>query len=358
MDVSNNGDGRQTISQILKGLTNPADAMPEGKRKNYEAAIRAKFMAGKKLSIKEIEYARKNMPDLYVQIKRVEALREHLETELENCKSKEEASKVVSTAINSVGKKDPYRMAVINAYQDTFKEFKKSSDYKALPNTDKEAEEKTSGDNNRKNDITYIYSRKDLMSVWNSDRVYGSYDEMTDAIKSYYKVLEGMYEASMSFMPEEGKLTTEQLKADIKASFPQYTQVPVEPGRVIKGKHLLYIDDENMKHMADDIGYRAKVYGLMKSELSCTKGFAYMNSQNKIVRGKMTGSLFKISEKFPYIEGTPYEGLCNYEYAQTEPEVSEEHQNINRPSDNKMVDLYDQAVLTEEQAREILSVEA
>lgn len=358
MDISKNGDERQTISQILKGLTNPADAMAENKRKNYEAAIRAKFMAGKKLSIKEIEYARKNMPDLYAQIKRVEALREQLEIQLKNCQSKEEATEVVSTAINSVGNNDPYRMAVIGAYQDTFKEFRKSSEYKELPDSEEDVDNKKNSDKNHKNDISYIYSRKDLISIWNSNCVYASYDEMTDAIKSYYKVLEGMYEASMSFMPEEGRLTIEQLSIDIKSSFPQYTLVPVEPGSVIRGKHLLFIDNVNMRRMADDIGYRAKVYGLMKSELSCTQGFAYMNSQNKIVRGKMTGSLFKISEKYPYIDGTPYQGLCNYEYVQSEPEVNEIHKKNNKPSDNKMVELYDQAVLTVEQAREILSVEA
>ena len=44
---------------------------------------------------------------------------------------------------------DPARKEIMAAYDDVYKEFRKSDEYKALPNTEKEAKEKAANNKNK-----------------------------------------------------------------------------------------------------------------------------------------------------------------------------------------------------------------
>ncbi|OLA29117.1 MAG: alanine--tRNA ligase [Firmicutes bacterium CAG_194_44_15] len=87
-----------------------------------------KLRSGKKLTSEEMNYLRVKNPQLYAQAARVQAMRENLKKQLENCRSKEEVEKVYGNSVSMVGKDDPMKEAIVAAYDDVMKEFKKILD--------------------------------------------------------------------------------------------------------------------------------------------------------------------------------------------------------------------------------------
>lgn len=142
-----NGKGRDdfNIQTNLMEFLDPTAGMDENEKSAYLERIMQKLKNGKKLSSEEMNYVRAKDPQLYLQAARVQSMRENLKHELENCTSKEAAENAYSTAAGMISDKDPMKEALIAAYNDAAKEFKKSDQYKALPDTEEEAKNKKDG---------------------------------------------------------------------------------------------------------------------------------------------------------------------------------------------------------------------
>ena len=135
-----------------------AENEEEAKQK-LEARIYAKLEAGKPLTQKELQYLRQYNPVLYMQAVRVEQKRKSLKNQLENADSKEEVKNISGAALASVREDDPAKQYVVAAIQETVKEFKESEQYKKLPETEEQAEEKKNKALNRWG-ITYEFGEQ------------------------------------------------------------------------------------------------------------------------------------------------------------------------------------------------------
>lgn len=139
-DIAENAAGSQTqkldafsIQSELMEYLDPTAGLSEEEKKAYEEKIMQKLRSGKKLTSEEMNYLRAKNPQLYVQAARVQAMRENLRNQLENCKSKEEVEKVYGNFTSMISKDDPMKEALVAAYDDEVKEFKKTDKYQALP---------------------------------------------------------------------------------------------------------------------------------------------------------------------------------------------------------------------------------
>lgn len=122
-----------SIQLELMEYLDPTAGLSEEEKKAYEAKIMQKLRSGKKLTSEEMNYLRAKNPQLYMQAARVQAMRENLRNQLENCKSKEEVEKVYGNFTSMISKDDPMKEALVAAYDDELKEFKKTDKYQALP---------------------------------------------------------------------------------------------------------------------------------------------------------------------------------------------------------------------------------
>lgn len=149
--------------------------------------------------------------------------------------------------------------------------------------------------------------------TWNPNKVYTYLEDMNEGFQSYKKQAVSYYSSQISSQGGDGKMSVEELKQEIKEWFPEYTLTNSEPSKVVKGKYYLYIDDSQLKKMASDPAYRAKVYGLMDSELQGKKGYTLQYSDGRNVTSHLTGSIFSLSEKnrkYAGADGIPYLGSC------------------------------------------------
>lgn len=67
--------------------------------------------------------------------------------------------------------------------------------------------------------------------------------------------------------------------------------------------YYLYIDDSQLNKMAYDPAYRARVFGLMDSELQGKNGYALKYTSGKNVTNSIAGSIFSLAEANRSIEG-------------------------------------------------------
>ena len=79
---------------------------------------------------------------MYPYVLRIQLKRKAFEESLKHCKSKEEANDIYNRNLSEVNSDEPMAKAMIAAYDDAMKTFKKSDMYKALPDTNKEAVKK------------------------------------------------------------------------------------------------------------------------------------------------------------------------------------------------------------------------
>jgi hypothetical protein len=142
--------------------------------------------------------------------------------------------------------------------------------------------------------------------------VYGSIDQMTQAIVQAGQRYTESYAARFA-AEGNGAISTDQMIATLKQDFPGYTLVSSEPTDVVKGKSLLYIDDNNLAKMASDPTYRAKVMGLMRRELDSQSVQIRSNDGTGTTRIQMTGMVFSLSDKNPSVDGIPYAGSATSE---------------------------------------------
>ena len=146
--------------------------------------------------------------------------------------------------------------------------------------------------------------------TWNGNKVYTYLEDYNDAAISYGKQAARYYSGITN---QDGAMSVEDLKKQIGEMFSDYTLTSNEPGKVVSGKHYLYIDDSQLKKMANDPAYRAKVYGLMDREYTCANSYTLKYSDGRNVTAHVTGSIFSLSEKnnkYAGADGIPYLGSC------------------------------------------------
>lgn len=149
--------------------------------------------------------------------------------------------------------------------------------------------------------------------VWNPNKVYKYLEDMNQGFQSYKQQAVSYYSSVISRQEGDGTLTEDELKKEIQELFPEYTLTASEPKDVTQGKFYLYIDSSQMKKMASDPAYRAKVYGLMDSELQGKNGYTLQYSDGRNVTSHLTGSVFSLAEsnrKYAGADGIPYRGSC------------------------------------------------
>ena len=141
--------------------------------------------------------------------------------------------------------------------------------------------------------------------AWNPNKVYNCLEDQVSGFAQYRAKATAYYKSNSS-----GKISVDDLKKEISSLFPEYTMTSSEP-RLTKGKNYLYIDESQMRKMAEDPDYRAKVYGWMDGELQGMKGITSKYSDGKNVTWHLTGTVFSLSGKNKKnSEGIPYQGSC------------------------------------------------
>ncbi len=123
----------KTNVERIKEALEKSPFKTEEEKESYERKLNEKIKLGEKLTQREMDYLQRTNPMLYMRVKRVQMQREMLESRLKQCRSKKEVEEVYSQAMSMVHKKDPDKQLVMSAYNNVTKEFKKTKDYKELP---------------------------------------------------------------------------------------------------------------------------------------------------------------------------------------------------------------------------------
>lgn len=137
------------LKEAVDSIFDPTTGMSEEEKKKFVQKLYRKLESGKKLSADEMQYLRKNDPVTYAKAAKVQVLRESLKKQLKSATSKEKAADIYTQAMSRISEDDPAKKELMAAYDDVYKEFKKSNEYKVLPNTEKEAKEKAANNNNK-----------------------------------------------------------------------------------------------------------------------------------------------------------------------------------------------------------------
>lgn len=153
-------------------------------------------------------------------------------------------------------------------------------------------------------------SSNNAKPTWNGKHAYKYLEDMNDAAITYGNKATKYYTTKTM---KDGAMSVEDLKNQIKEMFSDYTLTDHEPRDVVNGKHYLYIDDSQLKKMAEDPAYRGKVYGLMDREMEVGKEYTLTYSDGRNVTSHITGSVFSLCEKnkkYAGADGIPYLGSC------------------------------------------------
>lgn len=133
-----NNSRMDMLRVVVKDFLDPTAGMTDVQRERFVKKLYAKIQSGQKLTPDEMQYLRKYDPVTYMKVARIQAQREAFERQLKSCKSKEEAQELYIDKVTMVPKEDPAREELLAAYDDVYEEFKKSDEYTALPETEKE----------------------------------------------------------------------------------------------------------------------------------------------------------------------------------------------------------------------------
>ena len=118
----------EMINYYLQKTLDCDNEMTDDEKKAMEARIESKLKRGKKLSAKEMEYLRKYNPMMYLRALRIQ-----------QAKSKEQVTNIVSQSLAGISDKDPDKEYMVAAINEVAEEFKKTSAYARLPDTDADA---------------------------------------------------------------------------------------------------------------------------------------------------------------------------------------------------------------------------
>lgn len=129
------------LKEAADSIFDPTTAMTEEQKKKFVQRLYKKLESGKKLTPDELQYLRINDPVTYAKAARIQTLREAFKKQLENAKSKEEAADMYLQNMSRISEDDPAKKELEAAYNDVYEEFKKTENYRKLPETRKEAKE-------------------------------------------------------------------------------------------------------------------------------------------------------------------------------------------------------------------------
>ena len=150
------------LAQYILESGNDVEKMSEEDRSRMDAQITAKLQSGKKLSQKEMDYLRKTNPIMYAHALRVQRMAEAVEEQLKHAKSKEEADRIISSALSGISKNDPDREYIFAAVNRISTEFHKSGAYEKLPNTVEEGYKEETNTKNNSNKKIETRSEKEI----------------------------------------------------------------------------------------------------------------------------------------------------------------------------------------------------
>lgn len=119
---------------------------------------------------------------------------------------------------------------------------------------------------------------------------------MSEGFQSYKRQAVKFYQSDFTVKGQDKEISVEELKGMIKEYFPLYKLTDREPNDPVAGTYYLYIDQTQMNKLASDPAYRAKVFGLMDSELQGSKGYTLKYTSGKNVTNHITGSIFSLAE--------------------------------------------------------------
>lgn len=132
------------LAEYIRDSFRNVENMSDEERAKKDAQIISKLQSGKKLSQKELDYLRRTNPMLYAHAMRVQRMAEAIEEQLKHAKSKEEADRIISSAMTGISKNDPDKEYMMAAVDRISTEYHKSGAYSKLPNTMAEANKKNS----------------------------------------------------------------------------------------------------------------------------------------------------------------------------------------------------------------------
>lgn len=173
--------------------------------------------------------------------------------------------------------------------------------------------------------------------VWNPKKVYKYLEDINEGFQSYKKQAVSYYSSLISKQEGDGSMSVDELKDEIRELFPEYTLTDSEPSKVKAGTFYLYIDKSQLQKMASDADYRARVYGLMDSELQGKNGYTLQYSDGRNVTAHLTGSIFSLSEKnrkYAGADGIPYLGSCTSDHAFSSSDSHPQVRNMSYLYDN------------------------
>ena len=170
--------------------------------------------------------------------------------------------------------------------------------------------------------ISASYEQKTVQKAvphpeWDPKKVYNYLEDMSEGFQSYKRQAVKFYQSDFAVKGQDKEISVEDLKGMIKEYFPLYKLTDREPKDPVAGTYYLYIDQTQMNKLAMDPSYRAKVFGLMDSELQGSKGYTLKYTSGKNVTNHITGSIFSLAEanrsidgvgQMPGSEGIPYRG--------------------------------------------------
>lgn len=128
--------------ELLKKSLESVFDYSDAEKQQLNSSISAKAKSGAKLTPREMQFLQKTNPMLYMKMMMLQKKREILEQKLKNCKSKKEVNDVITFEMNLVRDSDPDKELKIKSIQDMEKEFKKTQEYKQLPETVKKTDDK------------------------------------------------------------------------------------------------------------------------------------------------------------------------------------------------------------------------
>lgn len=127
--------------QALEDILDPTNKMSEAEEKEYHNKILRKLRQGRRLTTEEKNYLQIHDPEMYKVALRVEMSRKRFVEQAKHCKSKEEFQTLVGNNMKTV-EQDPMKEYIQAAISYEAQNIRKSPSYAALPDTNREAEEK------------------------------------------------------------------------------------------------------------------------------------------------------------------------------------------------------------------------
>lgn len=140
---------------------------------------------------------------------------------------------------------------------------------------------------------------------------WSSLGEMENAWRQHTQDWASYYSTSFSGSGAEGdgKITLDELNELLEAEFSgmgvKFTDSEVDTNNPKMGKFEVYIDQTNRQKMASDPEYRAKVMGVIQSELAGSNGYS-VQMPSGTVNDRTTGLSMNIAGNTATYEGVPH----------------------------------------------------